>query len=137
MNGCRGTFTSLLVKMFTTEGMAFFAAGLSEVMLARFPDPSAASRTVTMPPPRALHETRSGRRVTTTNNAARLIVTAWENMSQNLRMKANLGREGTQRRARASTHYSPNGLVIEVSRAAPNPACAVAGIASRQCPDAS
>jgi hypothetical protein len=49
-----------------------------------------------MPPLWALHDTKSGRKVTTTNNAARLIVTAWENMSQNLRMKANLRRGGTQ-----------------------------------------
>src|SRR6266852_9315650 len=47
------------------------------------------------------------------------------------------GRWETQRRARASTHYSPNGLVIEAFVAAPKAVCTDAGVAPGRCPDTS
>src|SRR5258708_32621584 len=89
MNGCRGTLTSLLVKILTTDGIAFLAAGLNETKFGRSRGPSAASLTVTIPPLCPVQETRSGRSVTTTKRAARLRGTAWVNISQSLRIKGN------------------------------------------------
>jgi hypothetical protein len=100
-------------KARTVLRIAFFADGLSDTKFGRSRGPSAASRTVTMPPLWPDQETRSGRNVTTTKSAARLIVTAWANMSQSLRIELN-GREKTA--VRREAHYSLNGLVIKALR---------------------
>jgi hypothetical protein len=68
MNGCRWIFISFVVKMFTTAGIARFAASLNEEIFFASPW-GAASRMVTTPP-RGAHPRRSGRSVLTTNSAA-------------------------------------------------------------------
>ena len=93
MKGWRGIFTCLLVKMFTTDGIALFAAALNEGW--RAPETGTGltwapfdSVMVTTPLPACCvrRGSRSGRRVETTSSNARAIVVAWANTNHNLRI---------------------------------------------------
>jgi hypothetical protein len=75
--------------MFTTAGIALFAATFRLPVAGLPPCVSAASRIVITLPLGRDKLTRSGRSVVTTNRTARQIVTAWENINQNLRMARN------------------------------------------------
>ena len=98
MNGCRGSFTSLLVKMFTTEGIARLAARLYEdAGLAPISPGLTSCRRlgllVTVTTRLILRNgSRSGRMVCTTSSSASATVVTWANRSHSLRMAASGGK---------------------------------------------
>src|SRR5512134_4163097 len=96
MNGERGRFTSWLVKMLTTAGIAWRAASRNDV--TGRPGVSVRGSVTVTTAPRLFQERRSGRSVETTNRAARQTVAVCANMSQNFRI--GRGRRGVADEAR-------------------------------------
>src|SRR4029077_16017789 len=92
MNGWRLSFTSLLVEIFTTEGIALRAARLYE--LTALPATGASSlgwgcprdSVIGRTPPALRPVNRSGRRVCTTRRIPKAMVVAWGKASQILRI---------------------------------------------------
>src|SRR6059058_594273 len=70
--------------MFTTAGMARFAASLNEEIFFASPSGEASRMVTTLP--RGLHDRRSGRRVVITNRPATQTVAVWQNTSHSLRI---------------------------------------------------
>ena len=85
MAGLLGTFTVLVVKIFTTAGITFFAATLKPVVGIALPLVGELSYSVTTPLRAALGSS-PGFSVWTMNSIANPMVVACANRSQNLRM---------------------------------------------------
>ena len=83
MNGWRFIFTSLLVRMLTTAGIALRAASRTDAGWMATPSPAgvrAGAGSAGRP------GSRSGRSVATTKKAARQMVAVWAKISQSLRI---------------------------------------------------